>query len=149
MALAERIRLEDCLRNEINCGHIETVRDLLNGTINPNSRFNHRKSPLEGAIYRNDPDMVRVILEAGADPNDQNSRGNTALLYAFSLGYPAHPEIVTLLINYCADPNIPNDDDDTPYTLLEFYREHMSDNDYRELLNILDSYEPIKEPDHY
>ena len=50
-------------------------------------------------------DIVRELLEAGADPNIKNEDGETALIIASSLG---HYEIVKLLLEAGVDINIQN-----------------------------------------
>lgn len=57
----------------------------------------------EGALIANvqtkDADIVEWLLAAGVDPNSQDDRGVSALIWAADLGYP---EIVELLIEYDA-----------------------------------------------
>ena len=55
--------------------------------------------------------MIRTLLEAGADPNLTDSSGNSAILYA--MGAEAL-EVVALLIDYGADLNAVGTDSATP-----------------------------------
>ena len=51
--------------------------------------------------------IIETLLNAGADPNVTDNEGHTALLYSV---LHACPNIVKLLVDYKADPNIhPND----------------------------------------
>ena len=47
-------------------------------------------------------EMVRMLLEAGADPQQENATGQSPIMMATE-----HPEIVTLLLKYGVDPNQP------------------------------------------
>ena len=60
---------------------------------------------LVNAAQRSDYDEVVRLLAAGADPNSQDERGDTALRGAILFG---HADIVGLLLAAGADPNLPN-----------------------------------------
>jgi ankyrin repeat protein len=62
---------------------------------------NMRLTPLEAAIEYYHPDICKLLLEAGADPNIQSAFGGSALHYAFTYNYP---EIAGLLLDYGANP---------------------------------------------
>ena len=55
------------------------------------------------AIENGYTEVVKLLIDNGADPNIQNRRGDTALVYAAAMN--RHTEAVELLINN-ADPNI-------------------------------------------
>ena len=57
-------------------------------------------------IYNNDINIIKYILEKGADVNIQDENGNTAFLYAAL--YYQNPDILDLLIKYGADKNAKN-----------------------------------------
>jgi uncharacterized glyoxalase superfamily protein PhnB len=65
------------------------------------SRFGHHRAPLHLAVLKNRTDMVRLLLELGADVRAKDSRGYTPL----NLVSPAsHTAIAGLLIAGGADP---------------------------------------------
>jgi uncharacterized glyoxalase superfamily protein PhnB len=66
------------------------------------SRFEHHRTPLHLAVLKNRPQMVKLLLELGADASAKDSRGYTPL----SLATPKTIEaIVATLIAAGADPN--------------------------------------------
>lgn len=65
-------------------------------------------TPLMGAVSRGNPPAVRLLLEAGADPNLVDSNENTAL---HSCG---KPELAELLLQHGANPNAINSLGRTP-----------------------------------
>ena len=72
---------------------------MLNGA-QPNMANNHGWTPLSHSIFYNKIETVKVLLEAGADPNTVNINGTSALMMACSKG---HTDIVKLLLNYKAN----------------------------------------------
>lgn len=59
------------------------------------------------AVIHNQTESVRLLLEAGANPNIQNENGNTPLIRAAAQGYT---EITKLLLEHGANPHIRNND---------------------------------------
>ena len=57
------------------------------------------------------PDDVKVLIEAGADPNEKNGEQGTPLLRSTFRG---DLEIIQILLANKADPNIANSDGKTP-----------------------------------
>ena len=83
----------------IAVGDVDTVRQLLNNTAT-----NCGGDPfIYKAITNRQPEVVRVLLEAGEDPNGTDSNGNPMLRRAVGWGIV---EIVRLLVNAGADVNI-------------------------------------------
>jgi len=66
------------------------------------------------AAKRGGIEKVREILEAGVDPNIQNNRGYTALIWASEYG---NTDIVKLLLDSGADPNIQRNNGHTPLSI--------------------------------
>lgn len=58
------------------------------------------------------PEVLKLFLERGANPNMQNLNGHTPLHFATAKS--GHPEIVKLLLDYGANPKIPNFKGDLP-----------------------------------
>ena len=56
------------------------------------------------------PEELRRLLDEGLDPNIRNYYGRTALIYAT---INDRLDIVRLLLEYNADPNITDDEGDT------------------------------------
>lgn len=85
-------------------GKIEDVkRELANGfPINSKVAVS---TLLTGATLQQNVEMVNFLLENNADPNLQNSLGDTALIYA---GKKGNMDIIKLLLEHGADSNITN-----------------------------------------
>ncbi|RNA19974.1 transient receptor potential cation channel subfamily V member 6-like isoform X2 [Brachionus plicatilis] len=96
---------QNFLLNEIPTLPIETNYDGL-------SYFG--EYPLSFAAVLNHEDCVRLLLASGADPNRQDSNGNTVLhLLIIHNNFP----LFKLLVAYNADLSIKNKQDYTPLTL--------------------------------
>lgn len=67
-----------------------------------------RVNPLHVA---NDTEVLRILLNSGANPNACDSFGQTALKLAAGKG---HADAVSLLLSYHADPSISDDHSNTP-----------------------------------
>lgn len=59
------------------------------------------------------PDLMKILLNNGADPNLQDHKGRTALIFAILTGL----EYVDILLEYGADPNIPDKEGRIPLML--------------------------------
>jgi ankyrin repeat protein len=87
-------------------GHLEQVHALLAAGAQPTGM------PLLMAIQCDEPEIVAVLLAAGADPNYALPPSDTTpLIRAVTAAYPA---IVQLLLAAGADPNAPQPDGTTP-----------------------------------
>lgn len=88
-------------------GQIEDVGNLLEKGANVNFICEDSSckgwTPVMIAAAENHADVVKLLLEKGADPNAQNEYGRTAL--HFAVNYSFEP-IVNLLLEYKADPTI-------------------------------------------
>lgn len=49
-------------------GHAELVRDLVQRGADPNRLNDLGQSPVAGAVFKREDEVVRVLMEAGADP---------------------------------------------------------------------------------
>jgi ankyrin repeat protein len=66
------------------------------------SRFEHYRAPLHLAVLKNRPQMVRLLLELGADASAEDGRGYTPLGLATA---KTHPDIAATLLAAGADPS--------------------------------------------
>ena len=82
----------------VSAGEWGTLRELLRAGANPN--VPGAASPLERAIRRGARDMVKLILESGADPNYRQRDGRDCAMLAASV---ADAESLGLLIAAGAD----------------------------------------------
>ena len=74
---------EKALRDKSEGGNEVDVLSLLAVGTNPNAaEFGFGTTPLHGAACRCHPDVVNVLLSAGADPNIPDRYGNVPLHYA-------------------------------------------------------------------
>jgi ankyrin repeat protein len=77
--------------------------------LDPNSLNSNRETALIHAVKQNNIDYVESLLEKGASPNIQDSKGRTALHYAInnsSSTIDASFDMESLLISFNADLNI-------------------------------------------
>jgi ankyrin repeat protein len=90
-------------------GHPQAVEMLLGAgaVVNAFGRGWMTGTALHSAVSRKRADVVRILLEAGADPNARQSAGWTAL---HSSAAHADPESVDLLLAAGADPAATNDE---------------------------------------
>jgi ankyrin repeat protein len=125
--------------------NFDKIHSLLNGAIDPNTRFiSDGTTPLENGIKSGNPKIIRIILDAGADPNLKDTYGHTPLSHAFEI--LLNPQVIDTLIKYGADPNISDRWGRTPYNILESKRRSITPFLYQEYLTILNSYNDIKDP---
>ncbi|KAJ0170665.1 hypothetical protein K1T71_013437 [Dendrolimus kikuchii] len=91
-----------CFSMAVRCGYLKQVQMMLEerpdliGILNTNNGF----TPLATAVRKGDVSMVRFLLLAGADVNQQSSTGQTALHLAI---LSAKIQITELLIERGAD----------------------------------------------
>lgn len=122
----------------------EIVDDLLKRGANPNLADNSGFTPLICAVKHRSEGSVRLLLDAGADPNaqDQNYR-NSALWYAVTI--PRTGRIPALLTAAGADPDLTNKRSQSPRSVV-LARIADADPDgpalpvYEDLLRVLDGH---------
>lgn len=66
-------------------------------------------TPLHVACFRGRPKVVKLLLEAGADPNSSNNNGESCLYWARDWDGPEFSEIYMLLLEYGAQDDGPVD----------------------------------------
>ena len=138
--------LERTFNEALDYNSVSLIKIILHQGFDYNRPFRpNRRYPLQQAIIRRRPLIVRALLEAGANPNIQNNRGDTALMVAIY----EDPSLIKLLIGFGADPTILNNNNDNAFSLLEKQRQFIDDDRYNELLDILASAFEHKEPDYY
>lgn len=63
-------------------GHADTVRALLERGADPNRLNDRGQSPIAGAVFKNEPEVVKALLGGGADPElGQPSALDTARMF--------------------------------------------------------------------
>ncbi len=92
------------LHNASNNGRPETLRLLIGSSAEVNARAAGDRNPLYLATEEGHLEVVRVLLENGADPDVQRWNG-TPLHRAWKHG---HLEVVQLLLKHCANINAPS-----------------------------------------
>jgi ankyrin repeat protein len=85
---------------------ITLVKDLLVQGVDPNSADDNNFTPLHFAAQEALPKVAKLLLEAGADPNNKDSFGNPPLLRVKMS--PEGIEVTKLLLKHGADPFIEN-----------------------------------------
>lgn len=84
----------------------EQVKKCLAAGVDPNEIYPEGWTPLRTAIVSGKhPAFVRALLEAGADWDSSDARGNTPLVLAANRG---NIEVVKALLEAGADPNVGN-----------------------------------------
>ena len=115
------------LHQAVKCNHLARARQKLNAGADANEPEDPRygPTPLESAIQNDATDMVALLLEFGADPNQQDRSfpsvhgmigGNTSLHEAVFMG---SAKMVKLLLAHGADPDIANADGVTAIELAQ------------------------------
>ena len=102
-----------CASRDATVAQIQEVLDL-GADVNEKS-FWVKWTPLMGAaMYTENPEVISVLLEAGADVNAKGGGGMTALMLAVE---KTNPEVVTMLLEAGADVNARNHGTRTPLML--------------------------------
>lgn len=103
------------LMEAASAGHVGVARILLEYGAGINTHSNEfKESALTLACYKGHLDMVRFLLEAGADQEHKTDEMHTALMEASMDG---HVEVARLLLDSGAQVNMPADSFESPLTL--------------------------------
>ena len=95
-------------------GHCrECLRIVLDGGANPNGATRSGRSALQDAAAFGDIEMVRMLVEKGADVSVADRRGYTALMRAALSYEPGAPQVVEYLLARGANVNLKNETGDT------------------------------------
>ncbi len=86
--------------SDVNAVSLELFANVKNGPIEL-GRF----TPLLCAVPYGPPELIRLLIDAGANVNARDTRGMTSLLLAVSTDRP-DPQIISLLLARGADPSI-------------------------------------------
>nr|XP_056713374.1 ankyrin repeat domain-containing protein 17 [Euleptes europaea] len=99
-----------------SAGHVAVARVLLENGAGINTHSNEfKESALTLACYKGHLEMVRFLLEAGADQEHKTDEMHTALMEACMDG---HVEVARLLLDSGAQVNMPADSFESPLTLV-------------------------------
>ena len=91
---------------EVSDGFRRDLESRIRHGVHPAHPTNcYNRTLLHIAAQRNNPGLVKVLLDANLNPNAQTIAGSTALHYAASIG---HPEVCQILVSSKADQNVAN-----------------------------------------
>jgi ankyrin repeat protein len=105
---------ESLLHEAVCWINVDAVRLLLSRGANADALDRHGDTPLIYAASRHQHDIdklygiIKLLLEAGADPNIRGSKGMTAIRWAVT-NPSGDFRLVRLLLQHGADPRIKND----------------------------------------
>ncbi|XP_071573914.1 ankyrin repeat and KH domain-containing protein 1 isoform X4 [Temnothorax nylanderi] len=103
------------LMEAASAGHVQVAKILLDNGAGINTHSNEfKESALTLACYKGHLEMVRYLLEAGADQEHKTDEMHTALMEASMDG---HVEVARLLLDSGAQVNMPTDSFESPLTL--------------------------------
>jgi len=99
-----------------NRKYIECVKILLDAGADPNEKDNHSRALIQ-STRQNSATLVKMLLEAGAYVDSQDSYQQTPLLLSVDKGFK---DIFDVLLEAGADVDIPNNNGSTPLHLCAF-----------------------------
>src|ERR1700683_2223114 len=89
------------LRQAVRAGDLASTQDILATGFNPNTRDNMGATALHDAVWSGHIELVRLLLDHGADPNIPHAEGlSTPLHYAAIKGQAG---IAAMLLDHGAD----------------------------------------------
>lgn len=120
----------DALEVAAREGHAEIVKGLLAKKVDPNGVVAIKWwTPLHGAAQGTNEAIVKILIEAGADPNSlqDNSYYRTPLVWAVITG---NERVVKTLIDCGAKPDLPDNEGKTPLS-------HAAKEDHESIVQLL------------
>ncbi|MCJ1465053.1 hypothetical protein MMC07_003669 [Pseudocyphellaria aurata] len=118
-------------------GHIQVVETLLE--FNQTDFFckdDDGRGLLHDASKSGHADIIRLLKAKNLDLNLQDINGFTPLHEAVLAEHPAAAQIVELLLDLGADPNIPDKDGNTPFAHISWHGQSDVANVFKERLNM-------------
>jgi hypothetical protein len=89
-------------------GNRAAIPVLVAGGANPNHTYGVNSwTPLEHAIHKDQYGSVKTLIDSGANINNRDRHGRTALMMAAGYGYA---DIVELMLDRGADPRVGDED---------------------------------------
>jgi ankyrin repeat protein len=103
------------LLNASHFGLVDVVKAIVKKNVDVNQRSINTATPIMCAAGENHVEIVRFLLDNGANPQAQQADGNSALHHAAQNG--SSIEIIKALTEAGADPKLKNNKGDTPVGL--------------------------------
>jgi hypothetical protein len=98
------------LQTAVRQGDMEAIKQFIANGADLNE-VEYGRTPLTAAVESMQPEAIRTLLEAGADPNAKDGRGRTALHEACAR---SQADTIDLLLAKGADVNVSNAEGQTP-----------------------------------
>ena len=106
------------LRLAAERGNVDIIRRVLSSfMVDMNFKTERNRSPLILAARKGHKDVVKLLLDRGAEPNMADQYGGTPLHFAALEG---HKDVVQLLLDGGAEPNMADEHEFTPLHLAAF-----------------------------
>lgn len=97
-------------------GNAASVQEALQSGCDVNDTFGGSYTALMAAVYKGDLEIIKLLVQAGAELDSYDSSGNTPFMFAFYDTTPK-PAVVAYLLSLNVDTNIINDQEYTPLIL--------------------------------
>jgi ankyrin repeat protein len=102
-----------------SAGDLDGIRSEVEGGADPSAGDDAGYTPLHIAVQERHPEVIKLLLKLGADPNRADKHGNGPLWTAVYWGYradrtPANLTMIKMLLKGGADPDHKNAAGRTP-----------------------------------